>query len=94
MLEWVKNLGIPGVVFLIWYLYFRSQSKAWSDQQVTQSEVLMKLIEDHKDRDNKNFEVLNRYAETLEYHGACLARMEGKIDTNQFCPMMRKESGK
>ena len=80
ILEWAKNIGIPGVIFLIWYLYHKSQSG-----------ILMKLIEEHKARDDKNFEVLGRYAEILEYHGACLARMETKIDDNQFCPLARKE---
>jgi hypothetical protein len=83
ILEWAKNIGVPGVIFLIWYLYHKAQSG-----------ILMKLIEEHTARDNKNFEVLNRYAETLEYHASCLARMEAKIDNNQFCPVARKEDGK
>ena len=83
ILEWAKNIGVPGVIFLIWYLYHKAQTA-----------ILMNLIDEHKARDDKNFEVLGRYAEILEYHAACLARMETKIDDNQFCPLARKEAGK
>jgi hypothetical protein len=80
------------------------QQKVTADQQAVQIEMLAKqhemqlqsyaqLVEGHKERENRNFEIMGRYAETLEYHGACLARMETKIDGNRFCPMVRKEGG-
>ena len=40
---------------------------------------------------NQQNEVLKDLLENDQYHGAQLARMEGKIDANQFCPMIKKE---
>jgi hypothetical protein len=106
----VTNVGVCGILFLVWYFYHKAQSRAWMEQQRHQAEQArlqletlaeqhklqlqsyIQLIEGHRERENKNFEVMNRYAETLEYHAACLARMETKIDQNKFCPIARKES--
>ncbi len=90
----VATLGINALVFVIWYIYHKSQTRAWDAQRETQEKAFMRLIEDHKDRDDKNFTVLNRYAEVLEYQAGCLARMETSINNNQFCPVIRKEGGK
>ncbi len=36
-------------------------------------------------------EVLKEMLETSQYQGSQLSRMETKIETNQYCPMVRKE---
>ena len=69
------------------------QVEALAEQQRMQLESYAKLIEGHKEQEDKNYRIMERYAETLEYHAACLARMETKIDQNKFCPITRKESG-
>jgi hypothetical protein len=112
LVKWVvANVGVCGLLFLVWYLYHKSQTKAWAELQKSQAEqqklqlqALAKqqevqlgsyasLIEGHKEREDKNFRIMERYAEVLEYHGACMARVETKIDQNKFCPMVRRESG-
>jgi ABC-type long-subunit fatty acid transport system fused permease/ATPase subunit len=79
----LKQLGVAGVVFVIFYIYHKSQVKLFSE-----------IIETQNEHAKRNFEILQSFIQTLEYHGACLARMETKIDQNQFCPVARKESGK
>lgn len=79
----LKQLGVAGVVFVIFYIYHKSQVKLFSE-----------IIQTQNEHAKRNFEILQSFIQTLEYHGACLARMETKIDQNQFCPVARKESGK
>ncbi|HBE45733.1 MAG TPA: hypothetical protein DDW17_09925 [Deltaproteobacteria bacterium] len=79
----VKQLGVAGIVFIIFYIYHKSQVKLFSG-----------IIDTQNEQAKRNFEILQSFIQTLEYHGACLARMETKIDQNQFCPVARKESGK
>lgn len=69
------------------------QLTTMAEQHRLQLDSYTKLIEDHRERESKTFQIMERYAETLEYHGACLARVETKIDQNKFCPIARKESG-
>jgi hypothetical protein len=73
------------------------QKLQWTTMAAQYSQQLNaygKLIEGHKEREDKNFAIMERYAETLEYHGACLARVETEIKDNQFCPLVRREGGK
>lgn len=81
--EILKQAGVAGIVFVIWYAYHKSQVKLFSG-----------IIEAQQERERHNFEMLQKFIDTLEYHGACLARLETKMDQNQFCPVARKESGK
>ncbi len=37
-----------------------------------------------------NFEVLKDLLETNQYHAALLARIENKIDSNLWCPILKK----
>ena len=37
-----------------------------------------------------NFEVLKDLLETNQYHAALLSRIESKIDTNLWCPILKK----
>ena len=38
-----------------------------------------------------NFEILKDMLETNQYHAAILSRIESKIDSNVWCPILRKE---
>ncbi len=40
---------------------------------------------------NNNFIVLKDLLETNQYHAALLSRIESKIDTNLWCPILKKE---
>lgn len=79
--EIMKNLGVAGLIFVVWYVYHQSVMRS-----------LQSVIEEQRRKDEQNFEILKSFVDTLQYQGACLARMENKIDTNTFCPITRKES--
>lgn len=79
--ELVKLAGFPGVIFLIWYLYHRSQAK-----------TLTTIIDQQAEREKNNFELLREMLETNNYHAAVLTRLEQQINNNQFCPIVRKET--
>jgi len=40
---------------------------------------------------NNNFLVLKDLLETNQYHAALLSRIESKIDTNLWCPILKRE---
>ena len=81
LMELVKNVGFPAVIFAIWYLYHRAQVKAWEAQ--------MQTMREHEER---MFALLNGQLEALQCLVGQCARMETKIDSNMYCPMVRKES--
>jgi hypothetical protein len=72
LIELVKNIGFPAVIFAIWYIYHKAQVKTFQD-------VL-----------NNNFKVLKDLLETNQYHAALLSRIELKIDSNLWCPILKK----
>lgn len=82
-LDLIKQLGISALIFLIWYLYHRSQVQQWKQ-----------LMDAQQQREERNFELLKDMLETVQYHTGMLARVETKIDTNQFCPLTKKESNR
>ncbi len=43
---------------------------------------------------NQNFIILKDLLETNQYHAAILSRIENKIDTNFWCPILKKEVSK
>jgi hypothetical protein len=43
---------------------------------------------------NQNFAILKDLLETNQYHAAILSRIENKIDTNYWCPILKKEVSK
>jgi len=71
----VENIGFPGLIFIIWYIYHKSQVKTF--------ESLM----------TNNFTILKDLLETNQYHAALLSRIESKIDSNMWCPILRKKMG-
>lgn len=83
LIEILKQAGIAGVVFVVWWAYHKSTVK-----------LLSGMLEAQREREQHNFEMLQKFIDTLEFHGACLARIETKIDQNQYCPLARKEGGK
>lgn len=69
LVELLKQIGIAGVVFVIWLLYHRHQV-----------ELFKQIINEQSEREKRNFEILKQFIETLEYHASSLARIETKID--------------
>ena len=79
-LSFLKIFGLPGALVVIWWLDHKrfSQFEELLMQYRTLTENYMKIAED--------------YRETVFVNIQQLSRMEQKIDTNTFCPIIRKES--
>ena len=45
LIELVKNIGFPAVVFAIWYIYHKSQVKTFEEMMKRNFEVLKDLLE-------------------------------------------------
>jgi hypothetical protein len=91
--ELVKVLGFPAVIFAVWYLYHQSQAKAWTAREKAQFDMFSLIAKERDVRDERNYEILKEMLEVSRYQSTILARMDTKIDTNQFCPMVREGAG-
>jgi len=81
LLKLVESIGFPALIFAVWYLYHRSQVKAWESQMTNM-----------KEREERMFGLLTGQLEALQCIVAQNARIESKIDMNQWCPLVREKS--
>ena len=94
MKEVLVNFGPSGLVFIIWLIYHRNSVKQFETMLKNQAAQFNEVLKYQQVREEKTFNLLERQIETLDYHGAHLSRIEQKIDSNQYCPMVRKGAGK
>jgi hypothetical protein len=89
--EILTNFGLAGGFLLVWLVYHAAQRKA--DKQVYEAQLsaLRVIIKDQSEREIRNFQLLKELIDQQNYQSAALARMEQKIDTNQQCPVVRRE---
>jgi hypothetical protein len=81
ILEVIKSVGFPGLIFFIWYLYHQAQVKTFE-----------KLIEEQSKREERNFSLLQEMLETNQYHSTLLTKISEKMDSNQWCPLVKRSS--
>ena len=81
IIELIENVGFPGLIFLIWYLYHKSQVKTFE-----------KIIEEQSKREERNHGLLREMLETNQYHTSLLAKITEKLDSNQWCPLVKRSS--
>lgn len=91
-LKLIESIGFPALIFAIWYVYHRSQVKAWEAREASQSEAFKAQMKAMNEHEARMFTLLNGQLEALQCLVGQAARMETKIDSNMFCPMVRKES--
>ncbi len=58
------------------------------------NKIWSNVFDMYRQQQTQQNEVLKQMLETSQYQGAQLSRMEQKIDTNQFCPLVKKEQNK
>lgn len=92
VIEIVKNAGMPALIFGIWFIYHQSQVRIWTANQELQTKVFDRISTEQSKREDQNYELLKEMLEIARYQAAILARMDNKIDTNQFCPLVKKSS--
>jgi hypothetical protein len=90
LIELIKYVGFPAVIFAIWYLYHQSQVRLWSENSKSNSEVFERILRERSIRDARDYELMKNQIEVAQMQAAILARLEQKIDTNQFCPMVKE----
>jgi len=74
--------GLPAILMIFWYLHSRDQNQLFRD-----------MLQQHKQQSEQHFAQLQEMLGTLQMLGAGQARLEGKIDTNQSCPIVRRREG-
>ena len=79
-IELAKYIGFPVLIFVIFYIYHRSQT-----------EILLKTIKNMEEREQKLNEYLANQTEILQWISSCLSRMEYKIDIGIECPIIKKK---
>jgi hypothetical protein len=80
LLELLKSVGFPAIIFIVWYIYHKAQV-----------EFFMNILKEQAEREERNFKLLNDMVETIQYHTAILSRVEQKIDSNDFCPIIKEQ---
>nr|BDD46389.1 hypothetical protein 7 [bacterium] len=73
LIDVAKFYGFPALIFIIWFLYHRSQTQTFKD-----------IID-------KNFKLLGGLLESIQYQSSMLSKITEQIQSNQFCPLMRKD---
>lgn len=91
-LKLVESIGFPALIFAVWYLYHRSQVKAWEAREASLAETYRAQTRQRDEHETRMFDLLNGQLEALQCLIGQMARVENKIDTNQHCPIVRRES--
>ena len=76
VIDLIKALGFPALIFFMWLMDHRSKESHLNR--------LINMLQDQVDQQKE-------LVESVQYQGAVLGRVEEKIITNQFCPMIREE---
>lgn len=64
----------------------------WRMMVSTQTAEMDRILSLHREQYDRTMKGLERQAEVLEMHAHLITVMSQKIDANQFCPIVRKES--
>lgn len=98
LVEMVKVIGFPAVIFVMWYLDLRSRDKKEAAARESNEKIYQDtkttfttLIENMEKNSNKHFDLLKEMLEINNYQGSLLIKMEEHLRTNQYCPYVRKE---
>lgn len=90
LIEIVKAIGFPAVIFVIWFLYHKSQVEQQKQSSKDNVKMFTKIIDEQAQREERNYKLLKEMLETHQYHGALLSVIKEKIDTNQWCPYIKE----
>lgn len=72
--------GLPALVLIFWYLDSRDQKK-----------LFQAMLTQQQQQADQHFAQTQQMLETLQWLGSGQARIENKMDTNQSCPVVRRE---
>lgn len=89
--ELLNTIGFPALIFIIWYVYHRSENIKWDEHFKTQNSIVKEMMEQSKEQTRQQFELWQNQADALHAHTAILARLETKIDHSEFCPIIKEK---
>ncbi len=87
LLDAIKAVGFPAVIFAIWYLYHKSQVRQQKETFESNQKETRNLVD-------KLFALTESCLETIQYNANMMARLVEKVDGNQFCPVIKNQEGK
>ena len=97
----VKEIGFPSLLFFVGYIYHKAESAKWTtylhqvrEENGKQFELFQNIIDQGERAREQQFVLLKETIETVNFHSNMLGRIEQKIDTSQYCPLVRKEQNK
>lgn len=91
--ELMKYGGVPVLIFVIWMVYHKAQRQADKEAHQATVDTMQKIIEEQAKREVRHFELLKEQIDQQSYQAATLARIEQKVDSNHWCPLVREKQG-
>jgi len=101
LLKTAANLGLAGLVLVIWWLDQRAMARMMTDYQATINQVLAQYQRDmseQREMYKKNAELVKRFIELTEdqkdLHLLLVqsnTRLVDLVEKNEWCPMVRVE---
>jgi len=98
-IELVRLLGFSAVVFIIWIVtvqFFKHILREQKDLLISllnkQDGQYRAIFEEQSRRNTENFQVLNKFAESIDYIAGQVSTTNSKIENNHYCPIVRKEN--
>lgn len=79
LIELIKHIGFPALIFIVFFLYHKSQTK-----------ILIQIIQNIEQREKDQTHYLKEQIETLQWMVSSIARLEYKIDAGMQCPMKKE----
>ncbi len=93
LIEAIKVIGFPALIFAIWYFYHKSEVKARESEvkareqyHKSETERFQQILDQMEARHNQTFDLMKDAIKSVQHHTMILARIENKIDNSQFCP--------
>ncbi|GAB4327308.1 MAG: hypothetical protein Kow0037_00760 [Calditrichia bacterium] len=59
LLDFVKAVGFPGIIFVIWYLYHRSVEKNWEADRKSDNEKWKQMFQQAEANANRQFQLFH-----------------------------------
>ena len=98
IIELVKVVGFGAIIFVIWIItlnFFKIILQQNKEQMLAlmaqQDKQWREVREDQSKRQEESFRILEKHAESLDYLAGQVNNACAKIDSNLFCPIVRKE---
>jgi len=101
LMEVVKAIGFPGVMFAVFVIYHKGTQRALDRSADNMADAINELKKNNiytlreMTRTNDNFvKQMREITDTQAQVYSKMVTIENKIDNNQFCPVMRPDKKK